>query len=43
MFNNKLISNSSNMFAFRSYLEKLYITTKEVQETRQISEGFVND
>ena len=43
MLNNKLITDPSNMYAYRAYLEKLLNTTKEVQKTRLLTEGFVKD
>jgi len=43
MLNNKMITDPSNMYPYRAYLETILNNPKDVQETRLITEGFVKD
>ena len=43
LFNNKTVSNSSNMYAYRSYLETLLNCNGDIQKYRLKSEGWHKD
>lgn len=43
MLYNKLITDSSKMYAFRAYFKQLLETTKNVLKTPLFTEGFVKD
>ena len=42
-FNNKTVSDPSNMYPYRAYLEKLINSSKEVQKYRLQTEGWFKD